>query len=80
MLLRGDGDEVVPAARDEVSELHLRDRAETHERGAGGAAEDRGLGERHVDHPPGAELLLEALRDLERAAVDADVLAQHEHA
>ena len=31
-------------------------------------------------HAPVAELLLEAERDLERAAVHADVLADHEHA
>ena len=31
-------------------------------------------------HAPRAELLLEAERDLERAAVDADVLAEHEDA
>ena len=43
-------------------------------------ADDRRLGERRVDHPPGPELLLEALRDLEGAAVDADVLADHEDA
>jgi hypothetical protein len=29
--------------------------------------------------PPLPELLLEAVGDLERAAVDADVLAEHEH-
>ena len=44
------------------------------------AADDRRLGERRVDHAPGAELLLEAERHLERAAVDADVLADHEDA
>ena len=73
-LLRRDGDEVVPAARDEVGELHLGDRPHAHHRRAGRAAEDRGLRERRVDHAPRAELLLEAERDLERAAVDADVL------
>ena len=79
-LLRGDRDEVVPCARDEVGELHLRDRAHAHDRGAGRAGDDRRLRERRVDHAPGAELLLEAERHLERAAVDADVLAEHEDA
>ena len=79
-LLRGDGDEVVPGAGDEVGELHLRDRAHAHDRGAGAAADDRGLGERRVDHAPRAELLLEAERDLEGAAVHADVLADDEDA
>ena len=80
MLLRGHRDEVVPGARDEVGELHLGHRAHAHQRGAGRAGDDRRLGERHVEHAPLAELLLEAVRDLERAAVDADVLAEHEHA
>ena len=79
-LLRGDGDEVVPGAGDEVRELHLGDRAHAHQRGAGRAADDRRLRERRVDHAPGAELLLEAERDLEGAAVDADVLAEDEDA
>src|SRR5205823_694013 len=79
-LLCGDGDELVPGARDEVRELHLRYRAHAHERRARAAADDRGLGERRVDDAPGAELLLEAERDLEGAAIDADVLADHEHA
>ena len=76
-LLRRDGDQVVPGAGDEVGELHLGDRAHPHQRGAGARADDRGLGEGRVDHAPRAELLLEAERDLERAAVDADVFADH---
>jgi hypothetical protein len=36
--------------------------------------------QRRVDHAPRAELLLEAERDLERTAVDADVLADEKHA
>src|SRR5205814_6339415 len=79
-LLRGDRDELVPGARDEVGELHLRDRAEPHDRSAGAAADDGGLGERCIDDAPRPELLLEAERDLEGAAVDADVLADEEHA
>jgi hypothetical protein len=79
-LLGRDRHEVVPRAGDEVGELHLGHRAKPHDRRAGGAAHDRCLGERHVEHAPRAELLLKALGDLERAAVDADVLAEHEHA
>ena len=79
-LLRRDRDEVIPRARDEVGELHLGDGAQAHDRRAGRAADDRGLGERGVDDAPRAELLLEAERDLERAAVDADVLADEEDA
>src|SRR6185503_13597942 len=54
--------------------------AHPHHRGAGAAAHDRSLGEGRVDHAPGAELLLEALRHLEGASVDADVLADDEDA
>ena len=79
-LLGRHGDEVVPRAGDEVGELHLRNGAHAHDRGAGAAGDDRGLRERRVDHAPGAELLLEAERDLERAAVHADVLADDEDA
>ena len=79
-LLRRDGDQVVPRAGDEVGELHLGDRAHAHHRGAGAGADDRRLRERRVDHAPRAELLLEAEGDLERAAVHADVLADHEDA
>ena len=43
-------------------------------------ADDRLLGDRRVHHALGAEALDEALRDLEGAAVDADVLAEHEDA
>ena len=79
MLLRGHGDEVVPGARNEVGELHLGDRAQAHQGGAGCPGHDRGLGQGHVDDAPGSELLLEPGCDLERAAVDAHVLAEHEH-
>src|SRR5213078_2156677 len=39
----------------------------------------RRLRQRCVDYAVLSELLLEALRDLERASVDADVLADQEH-
>ncbi len=79
-LLRSDGDEVVPRAGDEVRELHLCDRAHAHDRRARAGADDRRLGQRRVQDAPLPELLLEAERDLEGAAVDADVLADHEDA
>src|SRR4029079_17676890 len=79
-LLCGDRHQVVPRARDEVRELHLRNRAHAHDRRAGARADDRRLGEWGVQHAPVPELLLEPERHLERAAVDADVLADDEHA
>jgi hypothetical protein len=42
--------------------------------------DDRRFRDRRVDHAGFAESLLEALGDLERAAIRADVLAQHEDA
>ena len=80
VLLGGHRHEVVPRARDEVGELHLGDGPQAHQRGAGAGADDGGLGQRRVEHAPRPELGLEALGDLEGAAVDADVLADHEHA
>jgi len=80
VLLGGDGDQLVERARDEVGELHLAHGPHAHERGAGARADDGRLGQGRVDHPVLAELLQEALGDLERAAVDADVLADQKHA
>src|SRR6185503_20856493 len=78
-LLGGHRHQMVPRAGDEVRELHLGDRAHAHDGRARAATDDRRLRERCVDHAPRAELLLETERDLEGAAVDADVLADHEH-
>ena len=55
--LAGDVDELVEAAGDEVGELHLADRPHADDRGADGAADDRLLGDRRVDHAVDAELL-----------------------
>ena len=77
--LGGDVDELVEPAGDEVGELHLADRPQPLDRGADGGSDDRVLGERHVEHPLGAELLDEPVGDLERPAEGADVLAQAEH-
>ena len=77
-LLGRDGDELIPGTRDEVRELHLRHWTHPHDRGAGARADDRRLGQRRVHHTPVSELLLEPERHLERTAVHADVLADHE--
>src|SRR3954470_10235299 len=73
-------DELVEAAGDEVGELHLADRPHAHHAGADGRADDRRLGQRRVHHAVRAELVDEAVGDLERAAEDPDVLAHQEHA
>ena len=80
VLLGGHGHELVPGDGDEVRELHLGDGPHADERGAGATADDRDLGQRRVDDPPFAELLLETLRHLERSAEGADVLADQEDA
>ena len=72
-------DDLIEAARDEVGELHLGDRPVAAQRGADADADDRRLGNRRVDDAQLAELVVEPLRDAERAAVRADVLAEDEH-
>ena len=70
--------EHVVGARDEVDELHLAHRAHAEVRRTRRGADDRRLGDRRVDHPRLAELREQAVGDLERAAVRADVLAEDE--
>ena len=56
------------------------DRPHAHERRADRGADDRRLGDRRVDDPLLAELVVQPFGDLERAAVGADVLADDEDA
>ena len=80
MRLRRDGHDLVERARDEVGELELDDRPLAHPGGPDRGADEALLGDRRVDHALVAELLQEALRDAERAAEVADVLAEQEDA
>src|SRR5207344_2797513 len=57
---------------DVVEELNLDDGLEAARGHAGGAADDVGLGERRVEDPVAAERPLEAVRDLEYAALARD--------
>ena len=66
--------------RDEVGELELDDRPLAHPGGADRGADEALLGDRRVHHALLAELLDETLRDAERAAEVADVLAEQEDA
>ena len=68
----------VVGARDEVNELHLAHRAHPHVGGAGGGTHDGSLGDRCVDHPPGAEPGLKPFGHLEGTPVGADILAEDE--
>ena len=78
-VLRGHVRQLIESAADEIDELHLGDGTQPHHRGPDGRADDRRFGDRGVDHPLLAEPLEETVGDLERAAVDADVLAEEEH-
>ena len=72
-------DDLIEAAADEIGELHLGDRAIPALRRADADADDRRLGDRRVEAARLAELVDDALRDAEGAAVRTDVLAEHEH-
>ncbi len=80
MELAGDVNDLVEGAGDEIRKLHLADRSHSDDRGPDGPANDRFLADRRVDHPVGAELRQESVGDLERTAVDADVLAEQDDA
>ena len=72
------GDDLVVRREDEAVELDLHDRAVAAQRQADRGADDAGLGERGVDDPVLAEVLLQAVGDPEDAAELADVLAHDE--
>ena len=70
--LRGD---LVERREDEPVELDLAHRAVAAHREPDRGADDAGLGERGVEHPLLAEVLLQAVGHPEDAAEPADVLA-----
>ena len=72
--LGGEVDDLVVAAGDEVRELHLGHRPQSHQAGADGRPNDGRFRDRGIDHASFAEMLEHAGRYLERSAVDADVL------
>ena len=76
--LRDLADDLVVGRVDEPVELDLADRPVAAHRHADRGAEDAGLGERRVDDPVLAEVLLQAVGDPEDAAELADVLAHDE--
>src|SRR5437016_5741314 len=78
--LGGEVDDLVVAAGDEVGELHFGDGPEPHEARAYRSPHNGRFGNRGIDHALLAESLEKSGRDLECAAVDADVLADQEHA
>ena len=75
---RGVVDDLVEGEQREVDRHQLDDRPQPAHRGADAGADDRVLGDRHVADAALAELLHQALGDLESALEDADVLAQQQ--
>ena len=73
--LRHLGDDLVVRREDEPVELDLADRPVAADGQADRGADDAGLGQRGVDDPVLAEVLLQAVGDPEDAAELADVLA-----
>ena len=78
--LRGLVDDLLHGEGGEIRELELEDRPHSGDGCANGDACTAELGDRHVDHPLGAEALDEVARHLEGATIDADVLAHQEDA
>ena len=64
----------------EPLELELDHRPETLRAEADGETGEQGLGQRSVEHPGGAEAGEQAVGGAEHAAVQADILAQHQDA
>src|SRR5690606_13073646 len=76
--LRDLTNDLVVRRVDEAVELDLTHRAVAAQRKADRGADDAGLGERRVDHPVFAEVLLQPVGDPEDAAELADVLAHQD--
>src|SRR5262250_797014 len=69
--------ELIDAGIKEPHELDFAHGPEPLRRHADAEPADQEFGERRVDHPLGAEALLQSYGGAEDAAVDPDVLAQH---
>jgi hypothetical protein len=78
--LRGDRDDRIERAADEVGELQLDDGPLALPGGADRGADETLLRDRCIEDAVVAELLPQALRDAEGAAEMADVLAEQENA
>ena len=79
MDVRGVVDDLVQREQREVDRHQLDDRAQAGHGRADAHADDRVLGDRRVAHALLAELLEQAVGDLERAVEDPDVLAHEDH-
>ena len=70
--------DLIKGAGNEVRKLHLHDWPHPHHRRSDRSSHKAGLGQRCIQYPPLAVLLLEALCDPEGSAIRADVLAHEE--
>ena len=77
--LGGEVGDLVEGAGDEVHELQLANRAQAEVAHADGRADDGALSNRCFDDALAAELCQKTFGDFERAAVNADVFADHQH-
>ncbi len=70
---------LVHGEREEVAEHDVHHRTQTGHRGAHGNAGEAGFGDGRIDHAPGAELLHQAGKHLERSAGLGHIFAQNAH-
>ena len=71
--------EQIEAGGDEIDKLKLSHRFHPHQARATRRPDDRGLGNRRIDHSPGAKLIDEPISHLKSAAIRADVFADNKH-
>src|SRR5262249_1268509 len=71
--------DLVERAHDEIDKLHLADRAQPEITHAASRADDGALADRRVDDALPAEAFEQPFAGLERAAINANVLAEQDH-
>ena len=72
--------ELVEAAGDEIDELHFGDGAQAKIAHAAGSADDGAFADGRIDDALPAEFFEQTFAGLERAAIDADIFADENHA
>src|SRR5688572_19720016 len=68
----------VKTSGDEIDELKLGHRSHSHQRCAAGRSDNGSFGDRSVDDALFAKVLIEAIGNFKRAAIDADIFADTE--
>src|SRR6476469_11108135 len=77
--LGGEVHDLIVGTGNEIRKLDFGDRPQAHESGTDSCAHNRGLRNRRVDYALLAKMLEHARRDFEGAAIDPDVLRDHEN-